>query len=215
MRTLHRSHERQEIEKQRAADEVARLKRSVSTGTSERPKTGVRNTLHLQKPFASDSASMSERKKQMSKLVEMGVVVPEEFRAEMAMAGDWHVVSEAQLEMTSPTKLEPEEKDIPLLAKQKHNSTKGEGPRADDEDVQYRQWGTKTKQYPGWYIAGDNNDIPETILSYTDAEVSIKNEAKDGDDDDPLSACESVVAGTEEVASAAVLFKKRGKKAKR
>ena len=39
-------------------------------------------------------ATPADRKRQLAQLAEMGVAVPEDFRREMAMAGDWQTTSE-------------------------------------------------------------------------------------------------------------------------
>lgn len=94
-------------EKQRAKDEVNRLNGVVSGPTS----AGGPNQEHQSSssaagapwrrrpifhPPANDARQVTpaERKRQLAQLAEMGVAVPEEFRGDLAMAGDWQVVSE-------------------------------------------------------------------------------------------------------------------------
>ena len=232
LRSLHKDHERQEIEKQKASDEVARLKRTVSAGIckSEYPKTYSRNASQLQNLSTSNNGSINERKKQMSKLIEMGIAVPEEYRAEIAMAGDWHMVSEVQPEIINFTKSEPEENKITLLAKRKRDNTKPGEPDVGDGGTPNLKWGTTIKQYPGWYADGDDDVISSSRFSRENEDVPVKHDMKgeneaipikhemkgENDKDNSPTVHESVAAEPEEAASAstAILFKKRGKKHK-
>lgn len=43
-------------------------------------------------------ATPAQRKQQLAQLAEMGVSIPEEFRPDMAMAGEWQVTSERIIE---------------------------------------------------------------------------------------------------------------------
>lgn len=106
LRDLHRGHERDEREKQRAKDEVNRLNGVVSgsgtgSGQVEAQNTGApwRRKPAIRPPTMAITrhATLAERRQQVARLAEMGVAVPEEFRREMAMAGDWQVVSERPL----------------------------------------------------------------------------------------------------------------------
>lgn len=104
-------------EKQRAKDEVNRLNGVVS-GSS--PASGGPSGVPNQEAPTSSSSSSdaagapwrrrpifhpppndarsqvtpAERRRQLAQLAEMGIAVPEEFRGDLAMAGDWQVVSE-------------------------------------------------------------------------------------------------------------------------
>ncbi|KAF1814332.1 hypothetical protein P152DRAFT_413039, partial [Eremomyces bilateralis CBS 781.70] len=89
LKSLHRTHERDAREKDRAKSEVARLDALVSGGAPSSSKAeGVigRTERDRERPR---QATTEERKRQMAQLAEMGVAVPEEFRGEMAMAGEW------------------------------------------------------------------------------------------------------------------------------
>lgn len=102
-------------EKQRAKDEVSRLNGVVSGSSSSGGPSGVPNqeppssssnssaagapwrrrpTFHPPVNDAGQQATPAERRRQLAQLAEMGIAVPEEFRGDLAMAGDWQVVSE-------------------------------------------------------------------------------------------------------------------------
>ncbi|KAK7747241.1 hypothetical protein SLS53_001494 [Cytospora paraplurivora] len=104
LRDLHRGHEKEEREKDRARREIERLNGVVSgaaTGstaaTATTPATAA-NATTSRISGASSSASPrilpeSERKRQAEQLASLGVSLPEEFRRDLAMAGDWQVTS--------------------------------------------------------------------------------------------------------------------------
>lgn len=118
LRDLHRGHERDERDKQRAKDEVNRLNgvvsgvgglesagpgvtiRSSSTSGGNTPWTR-QNTAYPSSSIAAANTARqptpAERRQQLSQLADLGIAVPEEFRREMAMAGEWQVVSERVL----------------------------------------------------------------------------------------------------------------------
>lgn len=85
LRNLHYAHEREEREKARAQQEVARLNGVVSH-SGPRPATRP-----AQAPPTAPSES--DLKKQREQLAELGVAIPSAFRAEMAVAGEWTVTS--------------------------------------------------------------------------------------------------------------------------
>ena len=94
IRNLHKDTEREERNAQRAKDEVARLNGIVS---GKPTPSGSRNG--SKKPSAAGAtASEGERKRQIAQLAAMGVAVPEEFRREMALAGEWGTVGERRIE---------------------------------------------------------------------------------------------------------------------
>lgn len=111
LRDLHRGHEKEEREKDRAKREIERLNGVVSTASgsttaatststassSTTPGTGA-NAAATRSRFgaaapALGALSESERKRQAEQLASLGVSLPDEFRRDLAMAGDWQVTS--------------------------------------------------------------------------------------------------------------------------
>ncbi|KAM4063539.1 U1 zinc finger protein [Hirsutella rhossiliensis] len=86
LRNLHYAHEREERDKARAQQEIARLNGVVSYSSGARAATNAA----LIKPAA---PTESELKKQREQLAELGVAIPSSFRPEMAIAGEWTVTS--------------------------------------------------------------------------------------------------------------------------
>jgi hypothetical protein len=93
LRDLHRGHEKDEKDKERAKAEVARLN-GISTGgeasSSSSSGFGRGPTPSIPKP----QATASQKKQQLAQLAEMGISIPDEFRPDMAMAGEWEVTSQ-------------------------------------------------------------------------------------------------------------------------
>ncbi|RKU49046.1 hypothetical protein DL546_000491 [Coniochaeta pulveracea] len=91
LRELHRNHEQSEREKDRAKREVERLNGVVS---GSKP-SGSNN---FGTPGSSTGAGgagdgKDERQRQLEQLAELGVSIPTQLRPELALAGEWSVVS--------------------------------------------------------------------------------------------------------------------------
>lgn len=162
LRDLHRSHERDEREKQRAKDEVNRLNGVVSGSSAglgqEAQGSGApwRRKPAVPPPTANGprQATPAERRQQLAQLAEMGIAVPEEFRRDMAMAGDWQVISEKPVYDPVNEKEEAADdvEDVKPaglnigVRKRRH-----EGPEEEEDDgeIQARgAWGSKFHTYP-------------------------------------------------------------------
>ncbi|KLU86065.1 U1 zinc finger domain-containing protein [Magnaporthiopsis poae ATCC 64411] len=106
LRELHRGHERDEREKERARREIERLNGVIGGGSG--PSSSSTNALDTgasaaskptppppqqqqQKGAAEAGLTKEQRQAQLEQLAAMGVSIPEELRADMAMAGDWTV----------------------------------------------------------------------------------------------------------------------------
>lgn len=86
----------------------------------------------------------------------MGIKVPEGYRSEMAMAGDWQTLSQRTVDEM------PSEAPLSIGVKKR----KYEGQEDDEEEKQTageavvrRGWGAATKRYPGH----DNADVDELL----------------------------------------------------
>ncbi|RYP80535.1 hypothetical protein DL769_002419 [Monosporascus sp. CRB-8-3] len=96
LRDLHRGHEQEQREKERARREIERLNGAVGGGSSGSSSTSARAA---SKPTAAAGGSKTqavtkeERQKQWEQLAEMGIDVPTELRPEMAMAGEWTITN--------------------------------------------------------------------------------------------------------------------------
>ncbi|CAK7209997.1 hypothetical protein SCUCBS95973_000641 [Sporothrix curviconia] len=103
LRNLHRDHERQERDKEFAKGEVARLNALVA-GTDAKAAVGGSGSSSSTAPAPSRSrppppplppqpaqSSSDAPREQLEQLAELGVSIPDAFRPDLAMAGDWTV----------------------------------------------------------------------------------------------------------------------------
>ena len=159
--------ERSEREKGRAKAEVDRLNKVVGGSSAKPGSHNVATAMKSSSLPVTPQPSIAERKKQLAQLAEMGVAVPDEFRAEMAMAGDWKVVSQKPLEDTTA--------EDPLNVGVRKRKYEGQEEEEEAGGVVARHgWGSTSKKYPG---AG-NGDAPnlDVLLS------GVKSVKKDGPD---------------------------------
>ena len=158
LRDLHRGNERDEREKQRAKDEVARLngEPGSSKGTGPRDFPSRRSAPAVAPGSGLRQLTPAEHKLQMAKLAELGVAVPDEYRKEVAMAGDWQVMSETLLhERVLHDRVKKEEEDDgtkPNGLNVGVRKRKFEGPEDEEEAVEpttRRVWGSTLRTFPG------------------------------------------------------------------
>lgn len=156
LRELHKNKAREDRDKQRAKDEVARLNALVSgekrsdegTPTAKpRPPTGP-------PPVARTAAA--ERKARAEQLLAMGVALPEELKREVTGVSGWQTVSERVIQPQDDTSLagilkKEEDSKEGVLSKGVHKR-RAEGDEEDVEEAVARQrkaWGSSLKRYPG------------------------------------------------------------------
>ncbi|KAI4201986.1 MAG: hypothetical protein LQ350_002891 [Teloschistes chrysophthalmus] len=186
LRDLHRGHEREERDMDRAKSEVERLN-GVVAGTPTAGTLGgapwTKQQTAIPSAPSTAKAPPAERKAQMAKLAEMGVAVPEDFRREMAMAGDWQTLAERPVWSESVKKEEGLLEDFkdfkpdPTLnigvRKRKHG---GEGEEEEEEEeeattgsvARRKGWGSVVRRYPG-SAADDKDDDLDALLTHNEA----------------------------------------------
>ncbi|KAL8770096.1 MAG: hypothetical protein Q9209_004134 [Squamulea sp. 1 TL-2023] len=155
LRDLHRGHEREEREKDKAKNEVERLNGVVS-GTPSAAKSGPPWSRKAASSLNSGprEATPAERKAQLVRLAEMGIAVPEDFRREMAMAGDWQTI--AQRPILDRVKKEESLEDFKDFTPDPTlnvgvRKRKFEGQEEEEEagaTVVRKGWGSTVKSYP-------------------------------------------------------------------
>ncbi|KAL9134413.1 MAG: hypothetical protein Q9175_004409, partial [Cornicularia normoerica] len=170
LRDLHKGHERDERDKQRAKDEVDRLNGVVSASGSKSGRAPWERRPAIPPPSigVNRQATSADRKRQLAQLAEMGVAVPDDFRREMAMAGDWQTTSERVIYDNDFMKKEEDSEDV------KHGGLnvgvrkrKFEGQEEEEEAgemVIRKDWGSTIRTYPG--AEGDEDDL-NTLLNTT------------------------------------------------
>lgn len=179
LRDLHRGHEKEERDKERAKSEVARLNGLVSgNGHAEGLSSsafGRGPTPALPKP----QATPSQRKQQLAQLAEMGVSIPEEFRGEMAMAGEWQITSERIIEPTESREKKPEAIGFGV----RKRTVPEDSEEAEAIEMKKRRWGSSYRTHPS-----DDDDVDlDALLNKTKtkgklvpADSDVKQESLEG-----------------------------------
>ncbi|KAI4287624.1 MAG: hypothetical protein L6R35_003120 [Caloplaca aegaea] len=185
LRDLHRGHERVERDKDRAKSEVERLNGVVS-GTAQPSRTGGSSSAHSAMSVYTGAREPTpvERKAQLAKLAELGVAVPEDYRREVAMAGDWqtvaerpvwtHVKKEDVLEDFMDFKPDP---TLNIGVRKRKFEGQEEEEKAG-ETVVRKGWGSTTRRYPGSVVDGDH-DL-DSLLDMKPIQDSEKQEKSQG-----------------------------------
>jgi len=165
LRELHKGKEREDREKQRAKDEVARLNGVVGGRTAEVASSSNASVSGSGKQ-PNRQASAEERKRQMQQLADMGVAVPEEFRREVALAGEWERVSVVPI-------VDPESMKAKAMGGEANVDSLAFGVRKRKFEDQVEEeaihavakrqaWGSKFKTYPG--SKGNSGDDLDVLL---------------------------------------------------
>lgn len=177
LRNIHKDNDREEREKQRAKNEVARLNGSApSTGSEPVPKaTAAASSVDKKRQATAD-----ERKAQIAQLAAMGVAVPEQFRRDMAMAGDWETVRTTRI-----AKLEAQSKSEGPDVKPAPGAVGFKRPKPElgiDEEEPVRKrfaWGSATKTYGD---ARKDDDLDALLGSATTLKkIKVEPEAGQGE----------------------------------
>lgn len=182
LRTLHKEHEREDRQKQRAKDEVARLNGLVS-GTSGKPSRPSSNAIPSAATSSRAQASLDDRKTQMKQLADMGVAIPEQFRGDLALAGEWEAVSEKRIQ---PQDSKPESLSYGV---RKRKLPEDEQDENDDIQLSSRKadFGSRYRMYPGIQDTSSTQDI-EALLHPVSAQPSAQSNNPDEPSGEILSA---------------------------
>ncbi|KAK5090950.1 hypothetical protein LTS08_002140 [Lithohypha guttulata] len=140
---IHKDHQKNEREKERAKTEIERLNRVVGLAASS--TTSSSHAPPKPPKTASTTLSAADQKRQWAQLADLGIAVPDHARAENAMAGSWQVVSTKAIEGGPPS----EDKDNVSVGIRKR-PFQNDAEEEETEDVVVRKgWGSTTKTYPG------------------------------------------------------------------
>jgi len=158
LRELHKTNEREKRDSESAKREVERLNNLVGgVGSSSSSSTAV-PTPSVAKPEQSKAKAWgksnrlltaTEQKRQMKELEALGVAMPEEFRGDLAMPGEWKTVpveeSSVGKEMTEEERAKAE-----LSAKLKREEDEAKKWKEMDEDERaMKGFKIQTRTYPG------------------------------------------------------------------
>ena len=178
LRDLHKGHERDERDKQRAKDEVDRLNGVVSGAGSKAAKNPWEKKPAIPTSSAMRQATPTDRKKQLAQLAELGVAVPEDFRKEMAMVGDWQITSERPIYETLAK--EEDSRDVKpegLAIGMKKRKFEGQEEEEEaGETVIRKGWGSTIRTYPG--TTDNDQDDLDILLNNTKTWKKSEGEVK-------------------------------------
>ncbi|KAL7914204.1 hypothetical protein GGI35DRAFT_237545 [Trichoderma velutinum] len=162
LRDLHRNHEREEREKERARQEIARLNGVVGGPSSSGPSGASGKA---------SGPSESQLKSQREQLAALGVAIPTDFQPEMAIPGEWTVtkttVIEEKDEADGETKTEA--KAIGVRKREETEEQKEEEEAMRGLFKKPRRWGRDSKTMPD-----DEDEDLDALLSTT---MPLKTEA--------------------------------------
>lgn len=193
LRDIHREKERGERVDDRAKNEIERLRGLVSGG--DKAATTTKKPAAAPAP-STPAATLAERKQQIAQLAEMGVAIPDEFRKEMAMVGDWTVVSET-VEEDEAKKSAAEAAKLNVGVRKRKIP---EGEVEEEATVVRKGWGSKFKRLPE-----DEEDL-DTLLAMTTS--LSKKKRKEGGDDEVDKSEEELKEGIKGEDMDAVMVKK-------
>ncbi|KAF2735483.1 hypothetical protein EJ04DRAFT_491586 [Polyplosphaeria fusca] len=185
LRGIHKDQQRQEREKTAAQREVARLNGLVpnsasptapAISTPASPKQPpVPGKLHYTKT-QEKTATLQDRKKQWEQLAALGVAVPEQARGDMAIAGEWQVVSQRVIgedgKEIKPSGLSTG------VHKRKLDEDEEEQQAAGEIIKKKKGWGHSLKSFPGKSGADNDDDDIEALFKKTKRTPEVKREPK-------------------------------------
>ncbi|KFY00378.1 hypothetical protein V490_01381 [Pseudogymnoascus sp. VKM F-3557] len=162
LRDLHRTHENEERDKDKATNEIARLSglaTGSSGGESSSSAFGRGPTPRPPKP----QATPSQLKQQASQLAELGISIPDEFRGEMAMPGEWQVTAQRLVAPEGEGEKKPEAIGFGVRKRAAEDE--------DEETVQAKKskWGSAYRKHPG--ADTENDDLDELLSRVTAPKV--------------------------------------------
>lgn len=214
LKGLHREQEVQARQKQRAKDEVARLNGLVpsSSASAPAPVAGTKPTFAKQDER---KATLQDRKRQWEQLAAMGIAVPDGARGDMAMAGEWSVVSEKVVgEVREDGEFKPAlNKGV---HKRKLDEDEEEQIAAGETITKKKGWGQTFKKLPG--RDGADDDDVEALFGGTAKSLVKREESSDAQaeiKEEPDVKREEELSSLQDIPTPpTVVFKKRKKIAK-
>ncbi|KAF3907574.1 hypothetical protein AA313_de0203507 [Arthrobotrys entomopaga] len=150
LRELHRNKERETLAAENTKREAERLNNLDNPNYVPKPLARRAADL-IEKPAKTNTwRSEEQKRKHLDELAALGVAMPESYRKEHAMAGEWETVR--VIEPAATTDDEEEDEDTKRAKRRKL----GEGEEEDEEDAQNRNFAVRTMEYPGDVTSSGN-----------------------------------------------------------
>ncbi|KAJ0159209.1 Uncharacterized protein CTA2_10123 [Colletotrichum tanaceti] len=160
LRDLHRGHEQEERDKERARREVERLK-GIAPGSSASAFSGPPSFPRPGGSLSSSSSAEAQRKQQMEQLAGLGVSIPTAFRGDMAMAGEWTVTATKVVDPDAPREKPVEAKAVGVRKRERTDEEKEEEEAVRGLFKKRKGWGS-TRRMPE-----DDGDLDALLSSNT------------------------------------------------
>lgn len=191
LRELHRNKEKEAVAAENTKREAERLNNLDNPGYVPKPLARRAADLVEKKPAKTSSfRSEEQKKKHLDELAALGVAMPESYRKEHAMAGDWETVRVIERPATPE---DPEDEESKRAKRRKIGDVEDE----DEEETETKNFTMRTLEYPGDAVASDNI-----------GEITFKKRGKSKQTMPTVEyPVQTPVAGLE-----GIMFKKRGAK---
>ncbi|PSR82682.1 hypothetical protein BD289DRAFT_437083 [Coniella lustricola] len=193
LRDLHRTKEHEDRDKERAKREIERLNGVVSGTPRSSGASGPSSS--FSGGASRGNMSESERQRQAEQLASLGVSVPQQFRGEMAMAGEWTVTSTTVVEekpRQSEDDMNPEARARGVRKRERTDEEKEEEDAIKSLFKKPRRWGRDSK------IAGGDADQDLDALLSGGLVVKKKEEEEEKEEGEDLKKAVDGSAGKTE-----------------
>jgi hypothetical protein len=157
LRDLHKDNERAITASENAKREVARLNALVSGGGGSSAASAVPSP-SVAKPeqkkgerwgAATRALTAEEKKRQMKELEALGVAMPEEFRGDLALPGEWTTVSVEEAKPLSEKEALQKELAEARKAELEEAERKRKWDELDQDEKEIRSFKIQARTYPG------------------------------------------------------------------
>ncbi|KAK6515563.1 hypothetical protein TWF506_007893 [Arthrobotrys conoides] len=192
LRELHRNKEKEAVAAENTKREAERLNNLENPDYVPKPLARRAVDLVEKKPAKANSfRSDEQKKKHLDELAALGVAMPESYRKEHAMVGEWETVRVIE----RPAAAEDPEDEESKRAKRRKIGDVDEDE--DEEEADTKNFRMRTLEYPGGAVASENI-----------GEISLKKKGKSKQTIPTVEyPVQTPVAGLE-----GIMFKKRGTK---
>ena len=179
LRELHKTKEREDRDKQRAKNEVARLNGLVGGGgKAGEGSGGAVRAVGGTAPSNLDAAA--QRKAHAEQLAAMGVQLPDELKKEVTGVGEWQTLSTRVIEgdqvsasntladilKQESVKKEEDKKNAIIKGVHKRRADEDEDLIAEEERRKKKAaWGSRLKSYPGKDVEEEDGEDLDAILN--------------------------------------------------
>ncbi|EMD00713.1 hypothetical protein BAUCODRAFT_180484 [Baudoinia panamericana UAMH 10762] len=187
LRELAKGKARDERDKQRAKDEVARLNGLVGGKSSAASKPAISGFQDLGRQTAAPRSALdpaAQRKAHAEQLLALGVQLPEDLKREVTGVGEWQTVSERVIEteltpvMSADVKKQEDDEKDDVKPEAIGRGVRKRTADDDTEDAvsKRRPWGSSMKSYPGGGGTADNANLDELLSGITKKQPDVKEE---------------------------------------